>query len=420
MSQRFAKTFYWIRLLSKFVSVQLIVQALNLSSGILVVRTLSKEEYAYLTLANAMQGTMNLLADSGISSALSAIGGRVWQDPHRFGQLINTAMTLRRYLAIIATAVVTPILFWMLLRNGASISYTILLIIGILIELYFYLSIGVLITVPRLHSQIGQIQRLDLLSAGSRLILLIGGILTFLNAATAAFSSTIASWLKNLILWSYVKDSVAIEAPINEEDKLEIIKLIKTQAPNTIFYCLQGQITIWLISIFGNVQSIAEVGALGRLGLIFSLISSIMTSIVLPSFARCQNYRILINKYWQILGYYILLCLIILGLSLLFTDELLWILGNKYSHLHKEVVFFLFAAMLQTFANILWSINASKGWIEKAWLFIPNTILIQVLLILFFRFSTVTGVIFFNIFSQIPAFFINFYMAYKGLYERNS
>ncbi|MFN5991178.1 MAG: lipopolysaccharide biosynthesis protein, partial [Dolichospermum sp.] len=363
---------YWIKTLSKFISIQLIVQALNLGSGILIIRTLSKQEYAYFTLANAMQATMNTLADSGIGSALSAIGGRVWQDPYRFGQLINTAMYLRRYLAVIATLVVTPILFWMLLQNGASIGYTLLLISAILIELYFYLNIGVLIVVPRLYSKIDKLQQLSLLSSGSRFLFLIGGSLIFLNALVGAFSSTVASGLENLMLWFSVKDTIDVKSEINKEDKIEILKIVKTQAPNTIFYCIQGQVTIWLITVFGNTDNIAEVGALGRLAVIFSLITSIMTNIVLPSFSRTQSYEILIRKYKQIIFSYVFLSLMILLLSMFFPKQLLLILGKNYSSLEKELFFFAIAAVTNAITSILWSINASKGWTEEAWLFVPT------------------------------------------------
>lgn len=150
---------YWIKLISKFVSIQLVVQALGFLSGILLVRTLSKEEYAFFTLANTMQGAMNVLADSGISSALSAIGGKVWQNPYRFGQLINTAMKWRYRLAFIAILTVTPILVWTLLQNKASIAYTIIITTAIVIELNFYQYIGVLSSVLRLNTQITRLQK---------------------------------------------------------------------------------------------------------------------------------------------------------------------------------------------------------------------------------------------------------------------
>ncbi len=80
---------------------------------------------------------MNILADSGVGIGLTSIGGRVWQDPHRFGQLISTALRLRKYLAAAAVGVVAPILIWMLARNGASLSYAVLLTLFVLAGLSF-------------------------------------------------------------------------------------------------------------------------------------------------------------------------------------------------------------------------------------------------------------------------------------------
>ena len=41
-----------------------------------------------------------------------------------------------------------------------------------------------------------------------------------------------------------------------------MLGFIRNQAPNAIFFCLQGQITILLITIFGHrAGAVAEVGA---------------------------------------------------------------------------------------------------------------------------------------------------------------
>ncbi len=109
-----------------------------------------------------MQGTLNVLADIGISIGLVSIGGRVWQDRFRFGQLVNTALGLRRKLGAVAVVIVTPILYFMLVKNGASVSYTAILIAAVLAGLAVQLSIGVLSVVPRLRSDIGRIQTIDM------------------------------------------------------------------------------------------------------------------------------------------------------------------------------------------------------------------------------------------------------------------
>ncbi|BAU63902.1 unknown protein [Stanieria sp. NIES-3757] len=409
------KTVYWFKTLSKFVSVQLVVQALGFASGILLIRILDKQEYAYFTLANSMQGTMNVLADSGISSGLSSIGGKIWQDPYRFGQLINTAMEIRRYLAAIAVTIVTPILIWMLLKNGASFTYAIFLVVGILIELYFYISDGVMRIVPRLYSQLNRLQNLDLIVAGSRLILLIGFSLTVLNAAIGIFASTIASGLKNKFLWNSVKNTIKIDVPINQEDKKEMFNFIRMQAPNSIFYCLQGQITIWLITLFGSTENIANLGAITRLGVIFSLASSIITNIVLPSFTRCQSPNLLTRRYFQVIFIYLLFGIFLISLGLIFPTQLLWILGEQYRNLHDELILVLLNGIFSSAYIFVYCCNFSKGWIESTWTLIPAIILTQIISLYFVDISTLKGVICFGLFPFLPMYLINFYITYTNI-----
>src|SRR5438477_5010895 len=112
------RAFYHARIIGNLALVQAVVQVLAFLSGILVIRSLTQQEYAYFTIANTMQGTLNLLADIGISVGVVSIGGRVWQDRHRFGELINTGLHLRKQLAIAAVVCVVPVLYFLLVRNG--------------------------------------------------------------------------------------------------------------------------------------------------------------------------------------------------------------------------------------------------------------------------------------------------------------
>src|SRR3954470_23012578 len=123
------------RLVGNFALVQAAVQVIGFFSGILLVRWLSQQEYASYTIANTMQGTINLLADIGISVGLVSIGGRVWQDRHRFGELIKTALGVRKRLGLIAILIVSPVMYFMLVKNGASIFYSVILVLVVLIGL---------------------------------------------------------------------------------------------------------------------------------------------------------------------------------------------------------------------------------------------------------------------------------------------
>src|SRR5450432_2662168 len=188
------------RQVSRFTWVQMFVQLIGFATGILLVRCMEQREYALFTIANTMQATINILADIGISIGLISIGGRVWQDQHRFGELVSTGLRLRRKLGTASILMVTPLLYFMLVKNGASVFYAVLLIAVVLAGLYAQLSLGVLSVVPRLRSDFRQIQKVDFVGAIARLAVLGALALVFLNAGVAALAGSGALLLQYLIL----------------------------------------------------------------------------------------------------------------------------------------------------------------------------------------------------------------------------
>ncbi|MEH2250274.1 polysaccharide biosynthesis protein [Nostoc sp.] len=420
MSNLWSNFVHRLKIIGKFVSIQIVVQALSLVSGILLVRTLDQQQYAYFTIANTMQSTMNLLADTGISMSLSAIGGKVWQDRYRFGQLINTAMQLRYYLAAISISIVTPILLWMLIRNGASLTYAVLITFVVLLGLSFQLTTDVLLVIPRLHSQINKIQNLDLLSSVTRFVLLGISYITYLNGVVVIGISSIVIVMQRIMLSSWANEKIDSEASINQEDKKHILAIIKHQAPNAIYYCFQGQLMLYLITLFGDINNIAQIGALGRVGIVFSLINPVMNNIVLPSFSRCQSASVLRKYYLYLLTILFIIAGLIIIFTLLFPEQILWILGSKYTSLHKELVLMVINTLFSSIVGIMWSINASKAWINYSWINIPFTLSVQIVILLVLDLSSVLNVITFSLISQLPAFIINIYLTHRGIAEYES
>ena len=416
----FPRAAHWGKALSKFVVVQLVVQAVNLASGILLVRTLSQAEYAYFTIANAMLSTMNILADSGIGVGVSAIGGRVWREPRRFGQLINTALGLRRRFAPAVALVVTPLLVWALVSKGASGTQAGVIALIVLLALACQLPTTVLMAVPRLHSQLGRIQAVDLLGAAVRLAFVGAACFIFLNAAVAVCATLLMALAQYAYLRGRVADSVAAEAPANAEDRAELLRVVKSYLANSIFFCAQGQLVVWLVSAFGSTQAVAEVGALGRLAVIFAVIFSVMTSVVLPGFSRCQQPARLRRRYWQIVGAFCLFGLSLIWLARLFPDQLLWILGAKYSHLRGELALMMTMTALGSVVTIMSALNNAKAWVRRSWLNIPCVLGAQALLLLLMDISTLHGALWFSILSIVPTFLLNAWLGHKGYTGRDA
>jgi O-antigen/teichoic acid export membrane protein len=403
------------RVVGNFAAVQALVQVIGFFSGILLVRSLSQREYAYFTIANTMQGTINLLADIGISVGLISIGGRVWQDRYRFGELVNTALGVRKKLGTLAIILITPVMYFMLVRNGSSSLYAGALIVVVLGGLIVQLSLGVLSVVPRLRSDLNRIQIIDLTGAVTRLLLLGVLFFLFLNAGIAVLVATAVILLQYLMLRSYVARVVDFSAPENPEDRSEIMRLTKHLAANAIFYCVQGQITVFLIGLFAHrANSVAEVGALGRLAMIFTVVSNLLTNVFVPAFARCNSGRKLKWLFFVIVGGVSLFSAVILAGAAFFPDQFLYVLGHKYAHLHRELILMVAAAVLNAVAGTLWALNASKAWVAGSWLYIPLTLTTQVALIPFTDFSSVSGVLTFNLFSVVPSLFLNVILSYRG------
>jgi O-antigen/teichoic acid export membrane protein len=405
----------WLKKLGQFFSIQIVIQGLNFASGVLIIRVLSKQEYAYFTLANALQGCMTLLADSGITPALLSMGGKVWQDEERLGQLVNAARQLRRFMAGIALVIVIPIFLWMSIGQNASITAAILLAIGISIELIFYLNIGVLGIVLRLRSKLNRIQGLDFINSSVRLLLLSCFSLLHLNSIICIFISTFASWVKNIFLYRWVKNKVNLQALPTAKQKDEMFGIVKPQIPNTIYFCIQGQVTIGLIGILGNTQGIADIGALSRLGMVLAIFDYAIGTIAVPSFSRCQSVQTLQYRYWQILGLQVLLSGIILGGALLFSGQIVSILGSQYTSLKSNLAWMAVSLLFDRLIRVMWALNSSKSWVRKSWLYIPSTLVVQVMLLFWLDLSTVRGVILFGIYSLIPWFLINCYLSYRGI-----
>lgn len=381
-----------VKPVANFFGVQVIVQIVTMLSGLLLLRVMSKSEYAFYTIANTMQITIGILSDSGISAALSAIGGLVWQDKRRFGELIQTALEFRRRFGVAVFFIIGPLMWWLLYSNGAGIFYSSLLSIIVLSSSSLSLIHGVLVVVPRLNSRFKQIQNAELMLATLRLSLVGLASFLFLDAAVAVTIYMVTLAIQNFLYRRWAKVDADLSAPTNVQDRKKIWEMVRFQAPNSIFACLQGQIFVVLIGFFGNTTDVANVGALFRLTVIFTIVHSMMTNMVLPRFARCQVKSQLKQMYFQIIGFYFFISAILISAVAIMPAPFLWLLGNKYANLQSELIYFAFATCAAAMAGILFALVSTRGWLKYAWLSIPITLGSQILMIPFLDLSSIQNI----------------------------
>ncbi|MGD0579311.1 MAG: hypothetical protein ABSC08_10325 [Bryobacteraceae bacterium] len=405
----------WAKILSAFAGIQALVQIVAFLSGILVVRNLTKADYAVYTVAASSLVILISLSDLGIGNALLALGGKVWDDKLRIGQLIRTAFRLRLAYFLFGVLVFSAVLFSLSLRAGASVRSTIGIWAILLVNALLQLNYTIWSTVPRLRAEITRLQALDMSAALLRLAFIVSAALTFMSTAIVLIINGLGYGLQALFGWRWANSAIAPEARATPGDRQAIIHLSKNEIPNALFYCVYGQASVIVISIFGHTKEIAEVGALSRLGAMFTILGSIMTTVVLPRFARVQTRHELIKKYIQVVCCYLAGGGALLLLAFLIPDQLVWVLGGKYRGLQSDVRYIVAASLLISFIGLVFSMNAAKGWVRGLYFSIPVIVLCQIVVAAWLNLSTVRGAVLFGALPLTGGLFVMIPLAWRGI-----
>ncbi len=412
-NSQYLRIYKWFKLITITGSSQAIVQGLGLVCGLLVIRLLPTTEYAWYTLANTMLGTMTLLADGGISTGVMAQGGKVWQDKEKLGAVLATGLDLRRKFAVVSLLVSSPILVYLLFRHGASWLTALLIIASLIPAFLAALSDSLFEIVPKLHQDINFLQKNQITVSTGRLLL--SGLTLFIFPYTfvAILASGIPRIYGNIKLRSIANTFTGKDQQADKVIRKDILKVVKRILPGIIYYCFTGQITIFLISMFGSTVAVAEIGALGRIAMLVSIFSALFSTLVLPRFARLpDNYSLLLKRYIQIL-----LGLFILGVCLtlatwVFSGLILSVLGRQYSGLHKELVLYVISSCLSLSIGVILSLYNNRGWTYNPIIGMVRHIASFIVAILLFDISSIIGIIKFNIFVVLIELITDFFYVF--------
>lgn len=384
----------WGRLISITGSAQILVQALGLISGILIIRFLSTREFALYTLANSMLATTTVMADSGIGAGILSNGGKVWDSREKLGKVIVTGINLRRKFAMLTLIIALPLLLYFLIHHDAGWAMAAVIVLSLIPAFYTALS-DTLYEIPlKLNQDIRALQKNQLQANVSRFVLLTSSLYFFPLTVVAMVCTGVTRFWANVQLRTEALKHADLTQPADPEVRKNITSMLKRTLPSTIYYCASSQITIWLISIFGNTTSIAQVGALERIAGMLSLISVMFLTLVIPRFARLpQSSRLLIFRFMQILLVLFVISGAVCGIFYIFSDQVLLLLGPKYSKLNTALMLVTIAVCLKLMAGIANYLSVARGWAIAPLLHISVSVAVQVALICYLDLSLLYNVL---------------------------
>jgi O-antigen/teichoic acid export membrane protein len=396
----------WRRLaahVARFGGTHTVVQGASLLAGLLFVNYLEPAAFALYTLATSLVAFTVFLSDLGVTGSLVYFAHQATREERSFDRFAAAVFGMRR-IAVLAVGLLVGLLFPLVAGaegfGGLGVWLaTAALLATVLAQVEAALQLQLL----RLRNALAASYRAEIVGAVLRLALALGLVVAvWLEAWTALAAGAVATAATALLARRAQTPLVLGDAPLVAERRAVLRYLLPT-LPGALYFALRGQLTVWLAASFAGTQQLAEVGALGRLGLLLGFFSSFASVVVLPRLAQLRD-----ESLWQrrVLGFGLALAGVavsLLGLATLAPGAFLLVLGPNYRGLETELLLVVASAGVGLLDGYLVSINMARSWTRWNGLAVAVLAASQVALVWVCPLATTLGLLWFNLLSGLVA-----------------
>jgi O-antigen/teichoic acid export membrane protein len=399
-----------------YLSGQGLVQLLGLATGFLLLRWLDLPNYAQFSIAFSFQSTFGMLTDMGICATITALVGSRVNDPKVIGDYIRSGRHVRNIMMFILSPVALVFFIFIAHQHHWNTLSSSLLFVSILASIYFSGMISYYTAPLLIRRSLTRYYQFQIVYAFARIAGNGALYLThLLNSWTSGWTTAISLLTHGFLLRFTARKMIVMPPKVKPEITRQMIHYVLPNLPSHIFYALQGQITIFLISIFGDTRNIAEVGGLGRLAQLFLLLSGFNTAIIEPFMARIPKNRVP-QSFLTILSIAIMLCAAICLTGFLAPQIYLWVLGPQYATLKREVGWLLLGSCFSYLCSVVWYMTAARRWIywSTSWTTIGLIVATQILFLTQVRIDSTLHAIYFTAASGAAHLLSMFINAIRG------
>jgi O-antigen/teichoic acid export membrane protein len=350
---------------SGVTAAQTLVQLTTALVGFLLLRWLSVAEFAQYTVATGFITTLSILVDLGTDNAVIALVGERRTDPEVIAKYIGAARSLRTTL-LAGTIPVSGFAFFLITRShGWGARGQLLLFASVVATVVGRVSFDLYSAPLLIQRRFGAFYapqiRTSLLRLAASAALHSVGILT-------AWLATAVTALAFMLNGRAFRRSASL-TPVSDirpgdlaTHRKEILSYLAPLAFGAIFFAFQSQISVFLIATFGDVRSIADTGALGRLGQIFAFASALSPTLIGPHVASLSRPR-LARRYTEIIVAAHLFGAGAVLAGFLFPKTILLLLGSNYGHLENALRWFLAASAMSYVGSVIYTMNLARRFV---------------------------------------------------------
>lgn len=393
------------RLLAKLLSAGAAAQFLGVLTGLALLRWLPVEDYAQYTVAYGFSATLTALVDVGLAGAIMPLVGERAPDRSVLAAYVRAALHLRGRLAAAAVPISAVAFFAITASRDWGIGVQLGLFATVVVTLLARAMVDIYELPLLMQGRYRDYYAAQIGVAGSRLTVS-AGLYGFrgLTGVTASLVSAGAALVQGLAYRRVARACVDVPEHVDREKTREILRFVAPALPGVVFFALQGQITIFLIAVFGEVRSIAEVGALSRLTALFVVVAGMSQVLVAPRFPQLARERLFFETS-RVLVAAFGFGAVLTTMAFVFPEPFLLLLGPSYDGLRSEVAWFILAASVNALSAVAYAINFSRRfvWYWTTWVGLGLIVSSQIAGAFLFDLSSTLGLQYFAALAALGA-----------------
>jgi O-antigen/teichoic acid export membrane protein len=394
------------RLASEYAGAQAVIQFLGIASGLLIVNFLPVREYALYALALSVLTFLSVFSDLGLSGALLFFRRETRKTHAAFFPYINATLRIRRGLLLAGAAVAVTFVFVIGSGRGFDSSHLAAVSVATVVVVWFQVSASIGLLMLRLEAM----YRESYLAEG------LGNAVRLLGVGAMVASSALFAWVAMLpgLAGAIATNAVARRSlnmagehsGVNSHAAAsppyrDLMRYILPTSVSTAYYSIQAPLVIWLSAVFSGTETIAEVGALGRLGAVMGLVTGFMGTVLFPRLAAVTDDALYLRRFLQFWVVLIAFSVVVVGCAIAVPKWFLWLLGSSYSDLSEGFVIVTITSVLGTWGGYVVSVNNARGWVRPQPVLVAVYAAIQIALIAILDLGSTIGVLGFGLLSSV-------------------
>ncbi|WP_219216228.1 hypothetical protein [Variovorax boronicumulans] len=394
-------------------------------TGLLIVNVVPKDQYAIYTFLVTCMQLMLGIADLGLSNCALPIVGERNKEP-RWVVGVCKQIFHRRWLMLgAAFLIVGPYVAYSFSQHGwfspANVLAAVMVLVALLVTLRNHYANGVLLILGHIAtiSKVGFAGALVRFAFVGMVLLMPSSALSIagLFLAVIATEAIVAVLYRKTFIRKDIQDQhLSVEQRRGIDSR--ILKIALPLVPSAIYFQVQGAVTIFLVSLFGTTEMLAEIGAFGRLAIVLTIVDRVAGILLFPVIARTPQGPKLASLVMRVHFVYLFTMAIFLSTGWLFPEYWILFLGEKYRSLTPYVWMMFLSSILMNAAGFAFLTMSVRGLTAKQGVGIIFVVTAQLAYLAAVGISDLRSVLLFGVVTCAAHFFYQYSLLcarWKGL-----